>query len=505
MSLIRATVDQAPVAISITDLKANILYVNSAFSEITGYAPQECIGRNESMLSDRRTPPEVYRELWGCISRQEVWKGRLLNRHREGRRYLAALTVAPVLNDAGETTHFIGMHRDVTEEYLLQQQVRQQTLFLETVVASIPVSAVLIDENGRIVLANLMYKALAGDLKVEEPALLFLRLLTQESGEEWTDFWHREKAFRNLELRFDPGGGRPSRWFSCAGQWFRHDEGTVDGFFSGSEKGYLLLTVDDVTLQKKQQEQYRLRGLQALMAEEEKLESLKETLFAAIHQVQAPLNLLGAAKNMLDRRGDDPGNVALRELLQQVITAGEASVRTLEKCIPHTDTNGFKPVNLNQVLHDVITLLTERLLASGIVVEWVPTPVLPSLRGSENRLRSLFKQIIENAIDAMAHSRQRELRIHTWTRDQLIHITIEDTGPGIPIELRTQIFEPFFTTKTNSGRQHVGVGLTVAHEIVNQHNGLIRIDPEYNEGCRIHMQFEIRKVQPERRAKVAHG
>ncbi|QJD29262.1 nitrogen fixation negative regulator NifL [Methylococcus geothermalis] len=504
-SLVRATVDQAPVAISITDLKANILYVNAAFSEITGYAPQECIGRNESMLSDQRTPPEVYRELWGCITRQQAWRGRLLNRHRDGRRYLADLTVAPMLNEAGETTHFIGMHRDITEEYLLQRQVRQQTLFLETVVASIPVSAVLIDENGQIVLDNLMYKALASDLKVEEPALLFLKLLRQESGEEWSDFWHREKAFRNLELRFDPGGGRPSRWFSCAGQWFRHEEGTVDGFFSGSEKGYLLLTVDDVTQQKKQQEQYRLRGLQALMAEEEKLESLKETLFAAIHQIQGPLNLIGAAKNILDRRGDDAGNVALRDLLQQVIAAGEASIGTLEKCIPHTDNHAFKPVNLNQVLHDAITLLTERLLASGIVVEWVPTPVLPSLRGSENRLRSLFKQVIENAIDAMAHSRQRELRIHTWTRDQLIHITIEDTGPGIPPGLRTQVFEPFFTTKASSGRQHVGMGLAVAHEIVNQHNGMIRIDPDYHEGCRIHMQFEIRQTQPERSAKVSHG
>ena len=131
-----------------------------------------------------------------------------------------------------------------------------------------------------------MYKALASDLNVEKPALLFLQLLREESGEKWSDFWRREKAFRNLELRFDPGGGRPSRWFSCAGQWFRHEEGTVDGFFSGSEQGYLLLTVDDITQQKKQQEQYRLRGLQDLMAEEEKLESLKETLFAAIHQIQ---------------------------------------------------------------------------------------------------------------------------------------------------------------------------------------------------------------------------
>ena len=57
-------VRQAPVAIAITDAKATIVYVNKAFTEITGYAPNESIGRNQSMLSDKRTPREVYEELW---------------------------------------------------------------------------------------------------------------------------------------------------------------------------------------------------------------------------------------------------------------------------------------------------------------------------------------------------------------------------------------------------------------------------------------------------------
>ncbi len=158
LALFLETVQQAPVAISITDNRANILYMNQAFSRVTGYAPEECIGHNESMLSDKKTPKAVYEELWKCLQAQRSWQGCLLNRHKNGRRYLADLTIAPIVNERQETTHYIGMHRDITDVYRLEQQVRQQKVLIETVVDSIPVAAVLLDETDRVVLNNRMYK-----------------------------------------------------------------------------------------------------------------------------------------------------------------------------------------------------------------------------------------------------------------------------------------------------------------------------------------------------------
>ena len=74
----RHTVDQADIAISITDLNGDILYVNPAFTRVTGYGTDEAIGKNESMLSNKTTPPEVYKSLWQHISRGESWSGRLV-------------------------------------------------------------------------------------------------------------------------------------------------------------------------------------------------------------------------------------------------------------------------------------------------------------------------------------------------------------------------------------------------------------------------------------------
>ncbi|CAI8769854.1 nitrogen fixation negative regulator NifL [Methylocaldum szegediense] len=507
LALFAETVEQAPVAISITDENANILYVNKAFTRVTGYTPEESIGRNESMLSDKKTPNSVYEELWSCIKSQQVWHGYLLNRHKDGRRYLADLTIAPILNDRRQTTHYIGMHRDITEMYRLERRVNQQKVLIETVVDSIPVATVLLDEADQVVLDNKMYKTLSAELGLSDPARTFIDILREEMGEEWERIKKNKSSFQNREIRFDRGGHYGPRWYACAGSWFCQGDDRVEGFFHEHSHTYLLLTLTDVTQQKKQAEEIRINALKALMAEEEKIQRLRETLSGAIHHIQGPINLLKAAKTMLTRRGLDPRNIALIEMLDQIRQAGEESVAHMKKCIPENNASAMTPVNLNQLLHEVIVLLTERLLASGIVVDWKPTPVLPALMGQESHLRTMFKQIIENAIEAMNQSGivTRELHIATWCDDHLLHVSIEDTGPGIPDELRIKVFEPFFSTKNDSRAGHSGTGLTMAQEVINQHFGLIRIDPHYRDGCRVRIQFNIHNTLPVPARASEHG
>jgi len=493
LALFAETVEQAPVAISITDDRANILYVNQAFSRITGYAPEESIGHNESMLSDKKTPKAVYEELWSRLKAQQTWQGYLLNRHKDGRRYLADLTIAPILNARHVTTHYIGMHRDITDTYRLEQRVNQQKVLIETVVDSIPVATVLLDETDRVVLDNQMYKTLSSDLGLNDPARTFIDILREDMAEDWERMKQKQSGFHNREVRFDRGGHHAPRWYACAGTWFSQEDDRIEAFFHENRHTYLLLTLTDITQQKKHGEEIRVNALKALMAEEEKIQRIRETLSGAIHHIQGPINLLNAATTMLTRRGPDPRNSALADILDQIRRAGEQSIALMKKCIPENNTSAMTPVNLNQLLHETIVLLTERLLASGIVVDWKPTPVLPALMGQECHLRTMFKQIIENAIEAMNQSGivTRELRISTWSDDHLLHVSIEDTGPGIPDELRIKVFEPFFSTKNDGHAGHSGTGLTMAQEVINHHLGLIRIDPSYRDGCRVRIQFNI--------------
>ena len=100
---------------------------------------------------------------------------------------------------------------------------------------------------------------------------------------------------------------------------------------------------------------------------------------------------------------------------------------------------------------------------------------------------------------------KRELRVTTWLDDELVHVAIEDTGPGIPESLYMKVFEPFFSTKNVGGQRHQGMGLTMAQDVVNQHQGLIQLDRSDQKGCRVHIQFQTHARHVHTQEHHAHG
>ena len=495
-SLFIEAVEQVPIAISITDKKAKILYVNEEFSRVTGYQPGDILGENESILSDKRTPREVYYDLWRTISSKKIWRGTLCNRHKSGEPYLSDLTIAPMLNESGAITHYIGMHRDITKTYESEKKVVNQKLLIESVINSSPIAMVVLDDQDRVILDNHNYKALVSDLDKGEPATYFLQLLREEMGDLWTQLQTKEQGFNHREFRVESKGNQRVRWFSCAGNWFVEKEVNADAFFENVSKHYLILTLTDITRQRRQMEELHIQTLKTMMAEDERVRGIRETLLGAMHQIQMPMNQIRAAEQILRHKKDDQ-HAGLLQILQQIQQSGEEAVVTMQKCIPEILQTAVIPINLNQILHEVLLLTNQRIWSNDIEVQWQPLAELPAILGSENRLRILFKQLIDNAIEAICESNgsEKRLKITTDTDAELIYVGIEDSGLGIPVEKRAKVFEPFYTTRPMGGNQ-AGMGLVMAKEIVNQHQGFIEIDPDCEQGCRFKISFPLRRQVP---------
>lgn len=492
LSLFVKAVEQVPIAISITDKKATILYINNAFTQVTGYHAAEIIGQNEAKLSDKSTPRQVYYDLWHTISRKGVWHGQLVNRHKQGQRYLADLTIAPMLDEYGAISHYIGMHRDITQAHQAEQQVGNQKQLIESMINASPFAMVVLDREHNIILDNQRYKMLISELGVDEPAHFFMAALQQDKGDLWSNPEWVSQGFRNHEIRIDAMGRRGTRWFSCSGSWFCEDATGADCFFIKQTREYLLLTINDISLQRSQQERLHLQNLQHLLNEEEHIRSIRETLLGAMHQIRLPLNQINAAVQIMEQRKDSR-NQPLKALLNHVQLMGEETLSTLQNCIPEIPQSAVMPVNLNQLLHEVLRLYSRTFLANGVMVDWLPNSVLPSILGSENKLRMLFKQLIDNAITALnrAGARERVIKIGTNVEHDWVRVTLADSGPGIPLNLHGKVFEPFFTTQQTMGGVRAGMGLVMAKEIVHQHNGMVAIDPDYQEGCCFIIDFPV--------------
>ena len=479
-AIFQQAVEQADLAISITDAKANILYVNPAFTRATGYTVEEVLGRNQSLLSNRSTPSELYEGLWAMISRGLPWNGRLLNRRKDGGKYLADLTITPVVDAEGEITNFLGIHRDVTQLHWLECEVADQKALIESVVDSTPVVMALLDSRDKVVLDNHEYKKLMGDLRMVEPATLILEVIRTDLGPSSSPPQEGRHAFSDHEIRIDSPGG--PRWFSCSGIWTQRKDGTADAFFTRHNDLYLLLAAKETTRQRAEQEKTRMALLQAMMAEETHIDGLRETLSAAVFKIEGPINVMASVMGMIERRGANPAGSALMEALN----AGKEAVESLRSVIPEHRPESQTAVNLNEVMRDVLDLTTTRMLGAGIGVHWRPQAVMPSVNAYPNRMRSMFKALVDNAIDAMNTKGWRERELHVTTRGHggSVEVVLEDSGPGIPPELRLKVFEPFFSTRKAGGR-HLGTGLSSAQQVAADHDGVIEIDAAEQCGCRV--------------------
>lgn len=488
-------VQQAAIAISITDPKAKILYANPAFKSVTGYDASEIVGQNESILSDKRTPEIVYNTMWGRLLQKKPWSGVLVNRKKNGERYLAELTITPVLDGEGNITHYLGMHRDVTEVHRLQKDFENQKSLVESVVNSAPVMIALLDSTGRVVIDNLAYKAFASDLGHKEPATECLDSVKQSLGDDrFDELLEAGNTISGHEVSFQLAGQSEPRWFSCAITPFREQDNSADNFFEARKEEYLLLVASEITQLKRQQEAVRLNAIRALMAEQELVQSTRETVSGAIYQLQGPMNLIAAAENMIHRRNTTSIDESLIKVLQQAMTSGYAALETLEGSIPQEIDEPTVPVEMNQLLREVMSISTERLLTCGIVVDWQPEVLLPKVLGRENQLRGLFKQLLDNAMDAMDSKsiQHRELTVRTrHPAADIVEVVVEDTGPGIPEELRLKVFEPFFSTKGRGGSR-AGMGLVLVKQVVNDHKGTIELRNSASGGCSVCVQFPIR-------------
>ncbi|MGD2117378.1 MAG: nitrogen fixation negative regulator NifL [Chromatiales bacterium] len=487
-------VQQAPVAISIADPDATILYVNSAFEQLTGYGKDEVVGQNESVLSCKSTPASVYQDLWRTIKDKRVWRGTLVNHRKDKQEYLAELIISPVLNATGEIAYYLGMHRDISEMHQLEQRLKFQRNLTEAALNVAPMAVALVSTDRKVLLDNHAYKALMGDFRGSEPAMLLLDALQQQIGFDQHNMCRASDGFTNVEVRLDPPGNASPRWFSCSGVHVAELDEAARNYFTipGKQRCYLLLIANEVTSSRKRINEARLNMIRANMAEQQMVQTMREAIYGAIFKLQAPLNVIKAALAIPGSNNEQSG---LQTILKQALETGDEAMDSLHSALPSPAIEQETRVNINEILHEVLKLSTDSLLASGVVVDWRPATILPSINGRANALRGLFKYLIDNAIQALNETEQvyREIRLETRLDGQELIIEIMDNGPGVPESQRLKVFEPFYCGWTQSGK-HAGMGLTMAQEVAISHDGSVEIDANFLGGCRVFVRLPFNTV-----------
>lgn len=115
MRLANQAFENSLEGITITDENNNILTINRAFSTITGYAPEEVIGKNPRMLSSGRQTQELYDEMWASLEKHRKWQGEIWNIRKNGDIYPQWLNISQMVDERGKPTNYVGVFSDISE------------------------------------------------------------------------------------------------------------------------------------------------------------------------------------------------------------------------------------------------------------------------------------------------------------------------------------------------------------------------------------------------------
>ena len=223
-------VEQSATSIIVTDLDGFIEYVNPAFSRISGYAPEEVVGRRASILKSGLTPKVTYAQLWATIKGGGTWRGELRNRRKNGTLYWDAAVISPVRNEEGEITDFVAVQEDITA----RKETEERLLLSMHLLDSLNEGVAVTDAERKLVYVNPAFTAITGyaaeEVLGKNPHVLSSGLMDQAFYEEmWKDInesghWEGEIIDRRKN------GESYAEWLSITA--LKADDGEISRYVS---------------------------------------------------------------------------------------------------------------------------------------------------------------------------------------------------------------------------------------------------------------------------------
>lgn len=463
-----------PLSVTFADVtvpSCPLVYVNPAFSKLTGYDQTEVLGRNCRFLQGENTSREHIAMFSSAIKAALPIRISVQNYRKDGSEFTNDVALEPVVDGTGAPVLYVGLQRDAADGMSDEQYEALCDMLLETierrkneiftarqfhgsltqaVLQTIPSRILAVSADGTVGFAN-------------RAALILLeRSLYDVIGRPITDVLDRSEIGKWLDPELPPGEHRfELTWMAPSGT--RRELGIsmarLDARHAG-EVSHVFVFRDLGEWRQHELELRRIKGMNAL----------GQMAAGFAHEVRNPLaamrSLAEALRSEMDAT-DPRAEYPMRML--HLVTRIDALVKSaLRFGAPKPPS--FKICSAVRIVEDTIETLRPR-LGNG------PRPIveidygLPDLRVDESQAIEVLMNLVENALDAVGEPRRVRVRVLREEQSTLlgnfIRIQVSDDGPGIGNEDLQRVFDPFFTTKTKG----TGLGLAIAQRLARENGG----------------------------------
>jgi len=250
-------------------------------------------------------------------------------------------------------------------------------------------------------------------------------------------------------------------------------------------------------LTERQKSESRLQELQSELVHISRLTAMGEMASALAHELNQPLsaisNYLKGSRRLLESRADESSSMmrdALDKAAEQAVRAGQI-IRRLRDFVARGETER-RVENVKKLIEEASALALVGAKDQAIRVRFDFDPSVELVLADKIQIQQILLNLMRNSVEAMEGSERRDLRLSAVRDDNdMVQVSVADTGSGLAPEVVSQLFQPFVTTKQHG----MGVGLSICRTIVESHGGKIWAEPNSDGGTVFH--FTLRGVRRE--------
>jgi PAS domain S-box-containing protein len=179
LNIMASVLENSAEGVVITDAANRIIATNPAFAALTGYMPDEVVGKDPSILASGRHDPDFFARLWQSVRTSGQWQGDIVNRTRYGREFTARLNLSVIKDERGNLSNYIGSMYDVSPEREAEDAIRREKKFSDSMMDSMPGIIYFYDREGRFLRWNRNFMEVSGYAALEILAMHPLDFFTE--------------------------------------------------------------------------------------------------------------------------------------------------------------------------------------------------------------------------------------------------------------------------------------------------------------------------------------
>lgn len=486
--LISSILEVVPVAMFMIDTEHKVRQWNKACEELTGFSREDMLGTDRVWevfkrpkgvsLADvvlEQDPVKLHQyygkeRLRPSPLGEGAWEAEAHFDNLGGKPKDLFFTAALLRNSSGAVEGAVEAIMDTSQLKELERSLAESEQLYRTLVEANQ-EGITLHDGDKFVFANGSFMEMFRLENLSEAGGDFLELVAPTSQKRYLEWMRNLNQCSGVLPVFEGQGARLDGLFDL-------EMNAAPATYQG--KPATLFTVRDVTYRKRMEEQ---------LIKSERLAATGKLAFDIAHEVNNPLGGILTYAHLICEDLDERNEIfPTMEKIIKLTNRCKIIVRGLLD-FARQDPPEHQPVNLNQVLTEMLSLVEGHVILRGVEIELVLDDQMPNIRGQRSKLEQVFLNIVINAAEAMDGKGKLALRTEARPQQNEALVIFKDNGPGMPEEVASHIFEPFFTTKSRG--RGTGLGLSISHGIVSQHGGRIELQTAPGRGTRITVALPI--------------